>query len=806
MNKKVLKTLEYDKIVERLSALATCDAGRAYCEKLSPQSRISDIIKYQSQTEDALTRVMKYGSVSFSGTHDISDYMRILEIGSSLGAAELLRISQLLLVADRIKRCGVGDERGNEIKDSLSGFFAELAPIEPLRKEISRVIISEDEIADDASPELLSIRRNLGRMGDRIRSVLNEMLSKQSIRDGLTEAVITTRGGRYCLPVRSDYKSQIPGMVHDQSSSGMTLFIEPQSVVNLNNEIKELELREKEEINRILSELSARVAEHTDELKSDFTLLSRLDFIFAKANLALEQNASKPVMKQGGNIVLKGARHPLLDPAHVVPIDVTLGEDFHQLIITGPNTGGKTVALKTVGLLSLMGQSGLLIPAKDGSQLPVFDEIYADIGDEQSIEQSLSTFSSHMTNIVTILKGLSKESVSKKDKGTGNHSLVLFDELCSGTDPTEGAALAIAILDRVRESGALSMATTHYAELKIYALETEDVENGSCEFDVKSLMPTYRLLIGVPGKSNAFAISKRLGLSKDIISAAEERMGDEEKSFEELLTDIEISRANIERDRRRIQSERAEIENLRKDIKDKQQRMEERRDRIIAEANEKAANILRDAKEQADAAIRNIHKYGDTNPDIARMEQERQKLGKKLSGTQSKASKPASKSTPHKVPKASELHIGDMVRVISMGLSGTVHTLPDARGELDVQMGIMHSKVKLSDIELIPEEGAVQKSKKAKVARGAGAYSKAASISPELMLLGMTVDEAIMKLDKYIDDASLSHLPQVRIVHGKGTGALRQAVHESLKRNRLVSSYRLGEFGEGDSGVTIVEL
>ncbi|MCR5098095.1 MAG: endonuclease MutS2 [Lachnospiraceae bacterium] len=797
MNKKVLKTLEYDKIVKRLSALATSDMGRNFCEKISPQKRLSDVTRFLTQTDDALSRVIKYGSLSFSGARDITEYARRLEIGGTLGMAELLHVAGLLNVADRAKKYGIGDERGNEISDSLSGFFEELVTLDAIKKEISRVILSEDEMADDASPELLSIRRSLSKAGDRIRSVLNEMLSKQSIRDGLTEAVITTRNGRYCLPVRSDYKSQIPGMVHDQSSSGMTLFIEPQAVVNLNNEVRELELKEKEELGRILAELSARVAEHTDELKNDLTLLSRLDFIFAKAALALEMNAVRPEMANGGVLVLKKARHPLLDQKTVVPIDVTLGEDFHQLIITGPNTGGKTVALKTVGLLSLMGQSGLLIPTASGSRLPFFDEIYADIGDEQSIEQSLSTFSSHMTNIVSILKGL-----DKSEKGS---SLVLFDELCSGTDPTEGAALAVAILDRVRNCGALSMATTHYAQLKLYALSTEDVENGSCEFDVKSLMPTYRLLVGVPGKSNAFAISKRLGLPREIITAAEGTMNEEDRSFEDILTDIEISRANIERDRRRIQSERAEIENLKKNAKDKQEKMEARRDKIIAEANEKAANILRDAKEQADAAIRNIHKYGEANPDMSKMEQERQKLGKKLSSATEKSmeKKGGGKHVP---PKASDLHVGDMVRVVSMGLTGTVHTLPDSRDEVDVQMGIMHSKVKLSDLELIPEEGAAKKKNSGKVARGAGAFSKAASISPELMLIGMTVDEAVMKLEKYIDDACLSHLTQVRIVHGKGTGALRNAVHDSLKRNRLVTSYRLGEFGEGDAGVTIVEL
>ncbi len=796
MNKKALHTLEYDKIITRLAGYATCDAGRSLCEKTQPLGNISKAKRYLGQTEDALKRVMRFTAPTFSGTCDVTDYMKRLEIGGTLGIAELLKVSGLLRTASRAKKYGMGDERGNEISDSLSDFFQELFTLDPLQKEISRVIISEDEIADDASPELLSIRKQMARTGERIKSVLGEMLSKQSIREGLTEAVITMRGGRYCLPVRSDYKSAIPGMVHDQSSSGMTLFIEPQAVVNLNNEARELELKEKEEIGRILASLSSRVAEHSEEISRDFSVLSRLDFIFAKAAMALDMDASAPKLSDGGAIVLKKARHPMLDAKKVVPIDVTLGEDFHQLIITGPNTGGKTVALKTVGLLSLMAQSGLMIPASAGSSVPFFEEIYADIGDEQSIEQSLSTFSSHMTNIVSILKGL-------KERNRGK-SLVLFDELCSGTDPTEGAALAVSILEHVREAGTLSIATTHYAQLKLYALSTEDVKNGSCEFDVKSLMPTYRLLIGVPGKSNAFAISKRLGLPKDIIATAEGMMDESDISFEDILTDIEISRSNIEKDRRRIQSERAQLENIKKSAMDKQEKLEARRDRIIAEANEKAANILRDAKEQADAAIRNIHKYGDANPDLSKLEQERQKLGKKLNTTQEKSVEPVSKGH-HTPPKASQLHIGDMVKVVSMGLTGTVHSLPDSRGEVDVQMGIMHSKVRLKDLELI-EEKAPATVKKAGVARGAGAYSKAASISPELMLIGMTVDEAVMKLEKYIDDACLTHLTQVRIVHGKGTGALRAAVHQSLKKNRLVTSFRLGEFGEGDAGVTIVEL
>ncbi|MCR4674895.1 MAG: endonuclease MutS2, partial [Lachnospiraceae bacterium] len=694
MNKKVQKTLEFYKIIDLLAANATSDAGKHFCEKIKPLKDMEEIEKHIKETGDGLTRLYKYGEISFAGITEMVPFAKRLEIGSSLNTGELLLVSNLLGVAKRAKNHGSSDARGNEIKDSLTRYFDELEPVESLYKEITRCILSEDEIADEASPELHSIRRSKNRANEKIRAELNSMLSKPSVRDCLQDTVITTRSGRYCLPVRAEFKSVISGMVHDQSATGQTLFIEPMAVVALNNEVRELELKEKEEIAKILKELSLRVGEHMEELKQDYYLLSRLDFIFAKATLAKQMEGSAAKLKKEGAVVLKSARHPLLDKSTVVPISLTLGDGFHTLIITGPNTGGKTVALKTVGLLSLMALSGLYIPAKDGSEIPVFSEIYADIGDEQSIEQSLSTFSSHMTNIVHILDGL-------QNKNHG-YALVLFDELCSGTDPNEGAALATSILEKVHDCGALCMSTTHYAELKMYALSTEDVENASCEFDVETLSPTYRLLIGVPGKSNAFAISKKLGLSDEVLSVAKEHMDETDKSFDNLFVDLEQKRVSMEKEAEEIARRRQEAEELKKSYAKKMEQLEERKEKILREANEKASNILQDAKNNADSAIRNINKYGDMNPDMSKLEQERAKLGKKLKNTQSKSIRPVEKPN-HKAPKAKDLRIGDSVKVVSLNLTGTVHTLPNAKGDLEVQMGIMHTKVNISDLVLLEE-------------------------------------------------------------------------------------------------------
>ena len=792
MNKKVLYTLEFDKIKKRLEEKATSEAGKQSAARLVPMKDISQIKNAISNTRDAFYRITKRGSISFAGLKDVSEYSKRLSIGASLTARELLSVNALLIISERAAAYGK-KQREDEPEDSLSGLFSSIESVNDLRREIERCIISEDEIADSASRELQAIRQSVSRMSGRIHDKLSGMIS--SLSDCLQDPVVVQRSNRYCLPVRAEFKSRVPGIVHDTSSSGSTLFIEPMAVLELDNELRELEIAEKEEISRILARLSAMVNEHIDVLIQDFNILSQLDFIFAKGNLAGEMNASVPVYNNKGVIRLRKARHPLLDPAAVVPIDVALGEDYSQLIITGPNTGGKTVTLKTIGLLAIMGQSGLMIPANDRSALPVFTEIYADIGDEQSIEQSLSTFSSHMTNIVRILKRINRDPL---------HTLVLFDELCAGTDPAEGAALAAAILDKLRQKKVRTAATTHYSELKVYALSMDGVENASCEFDVETLSPTYKLLIGVPGKSNAFAISKKLGLTEDIMDDAKKRLSEDTQSFEELLVDLEAARHSIESDREAIRRDREKIAADRKKVSDQRRRIDEQREAILAKANEKASNILRDAKQSADAAIRKINKYGQSNPDMAKMEASRQNLGKKLSHTQS-ASIEKNKRSAQKNdlidPKT--LKVGTKVHVISLNLDGTVHSLPNSKGDLVVTMGIMQSKINIKDITLA--EDVEDYAPKPVKRRSNSAYSKAASISPEVMLIGMTTDEALRVLDKYLDDARLARLESVRVVHGKGTGALRKAVSEYL-RKQPVSGYHIAEYGEGDSGVTIVEL
>lgn len=796
MNKKVLYTLEFDKIRTRLEEKATSERGKQFARTLRPMTDIGQIKNALTNSADAFGRIVKKGSLSFAGLFDVSEFEKRLAIGAGLSAKELLSVSSLLTIAERAKQYG-NAERDDAPDDSLTAFFSDLTTLPSLKKEISRCILSEDEIADDASSELQSIRRSIAKMNGRVHDKLNSMLSSSSISDCLQDHIVVQRDNRYCLPVRAEYKSRVPGLVHDSSASGSTLFIEPMAVLELGNELRELEHREAEEIERILQGLSARVGEEISTLIQDFHILSELDFIFAKGELAVEMNGSVPVYNNKGIINLRGARHPLLDSKTVVPIDISLGENYTQLVITGPNTGGKTVTLKTAGLLALMGQSGLLIPAKDRSALPVFTEIYADIGDEQSIEQSLSTFSSHLTNIVRILRSVDRDPA---------HTFVLFDELCAGTDPAEGAALATAILDRLRQKKVRTLATTHYSELKAYALSQDFVENASCEFDVETLTPTYRLLIGIPGKSNAFAISQKLGLSDDIISDAKKRLSEDALSFEDLLVDLENKRHQIEEDREAIRRDREHIAADRQKVAAQREKLNSQRADIIAKANEKASNILRDAKNSADAAIRNINKYGNTNPDIAKMEASRRNLGKKLTHTQNASqAKRQNTGVKQQTIDPKKLKIGDRVHVNSLDLDGTIHSLPNAKGDLTVTMGIMQSKVNLKDITLLAEADSYRSAGKKKQNPTTGRFSKSASISAEIKLLGMTTDEALIALDKYLDDARLSHLGTVRVVHGKGTGALRKAVHEYL-RKQPVSAYHLAEYGEGDTGVTIVEL
>ena len=793
MNQKALKTLEYNKIIEKLAEFAGSPLAKEICRNLEPSTDLYEIQATQRETSDALTRIYQKGAISFSGIHDIRGSIKRLEIGAVIGIPELLSICRLLEICSKVKSYARG-ENETSTPDSLEELFQALRPLTPVSSEIRRCIASEEELNDDASPALFKIRRSMRQINDKVHAQLQTMVNGSS-RTYLQDAVVTMRNGRYCIPVKAEYRGQVPGMIHDQSQTGSTLFVEPMAVIKLNNDLRELELKEEKEIEIILASLSALCGEETEALRDDLTLLTRLDFIFAKAQLSRSMNATEPVFNQEGRIVIKKGRHPLLDKKKVVPIDIRLGTDFELLIITGPNTGGKTVSLKTVGLFTLMGQAGLHIPAFDHSELSVFENVFADIGDEQSIEQSLSTFSAHMTNTVSIL--------SKAN----DRSLVLFDELGAGTDPTEGAALAIAILQNLHHRGARVMATTHYSELKVFALSTPGVENGCCEFDVETLRPTYRLLIGVPGKSNAFAISQKLGLSQDIIEEARTHLTEQDENFEDLLTDLEHKRVTIEQEREEINRYKEEIRQLKQRLESKQEKLDSNRDKILRDANEQARAILQEAKDYADTTIRNFQKYGATsNVSAKQMEQERSRLREKMSKVEKNMTlknEPEKKS--RKVLTAKDLHIGDGVKVLSLNLKGTVSSMPDSKGNLFVQMGILRSQVNIKDLEKL-DDTVITASGLNKTSSGKIKMNKSASVSAEINLLGKTVDEAISELDKYLDDAYIAHLPSVRIVHGKGTGALRKGVHNYLRRQKRVKSYRLGEFGEGDAGVTIVEF
>ena len=793
MNPKALKTLEYNKIIDKLTEFAGSALAKEMCRNLQPSTDLYEIQALQKETSDALSRIYQKGAVSFRGVRDIRGSIKRLEIGAIIGINELLSICSLLDVCSKVKAYSRND-RDPDFEDSLEAMFQALQPLTPVSSEIRRCIASEEELNDDASPALFKIRRSMRQINDKVHAQLQTMVNG-SARTYLQDAVVTMRNGRYCIPVKAEHRGQIPGMIHDQSSTGSTLFVEPMAVIKLNNDLRELELKEEKEIEMILATLSARCGEETEALRDDLDLLTKLDFIFARAQLSRSMNGTQPDFNEEGRILIKKGRHPLLDKKKVVPIDIQLGKDFELLIITGPNTGGKTVSLKTVGLYTLMGQAGLHIPAFDHSELSVFHEVFADIGDEQSIEQSLSTFSAHMTNTVSILKE------------ADDRSLVLFDELGAGTDPTEGAALAIAILSNLHRRGSRVMATTHYSELKVFALSTPGVENGCCEFDVETLRPTYRLLIGVPGKSNAFAISQKLGLSQDIIEEAKTHLTKQDEDFEDLLADLEQKRVTIEQERDQINSYKEEIRELKQRLESKQEKLDLSRDKILREANEQARNILQEAKDYADTTIRNFQKYGKAAGVSAKdMEKERGKLREKMSTVDKKLSaKNAAPKKSHKQLTAKDLHIGDSIKVLSLNLKGTVSTLPDAKGNLFVQMGILRSQVNIRDLEKL-DDTVITGGNFSKTGSGKIKMSKSASVSTEINLLGKTVDEAIMELDKYLDDAYIAHLPSVRIVHGKGTGALRKGVHNYLRRQKHVKSYRLGEFGEGDAGVTIVEF
>ena len=787
MNRKSLTTLEYNKIIDKLQSFAVSRDAKNKAAKLVPMTDIDKINVCLTETGDAVSRLYAKGCASFSGVSDVMGSVKRLEVGSCLNAHELLQISGVLSAAKAHKT------HYEETQDSLTPLYDSLDPVPSLYAQIKKCIISEDEISDDASANLKDIRRNIRLANDRIHTELNKILNNQALRNCLQDYVITSRQGRYCLPVKAEYKSQVPGMVHDQSATGSTIFIEPAAVVKLNNDIRELELKEEAEIQVILADLSAQAAEYTEQIATDYKVLVKLDFIFAKAQLARNWHCTAPVMNTEHYTNIKQGRHPLIDPEKVVPIDINLGKDFNLLIITGPNTGGKTVSLKTVGLLTLMAQAGLYIPALDHSQIGIFNNIFADIGDEQSIEQSLSTFSSHMTNTIHILKNATSDS------------LILFDEIGAGTDPTEGAALAISILNDLHQRGITTMATTHYSEIKIYALTTPGVENACCEFDVASLKPTYRLLIGVPGKSNAFAISKRLGLPEYLIDDATRRMDAEDIHFEDIISDLETSRATIRKEQEEIARYKKEITDLKAELKAKQQRLDERTDKIIKKANQEAAEILKEAKEYADETIKTMNKHGLS---VKELEKQRTAVRDKINKSQEKLAVKAAPPKAHKASDISEFKDGIYVRILSMNLTGTVVGTPNTKGEVTVAVGSLTTKAKINNLEIITDYKEPEESKPGKSSTGQGRIkmSKSASISPEINLLGCTVDEAVAKLDKYLDDAYISKLSQVRIVHGKGTGALRAGITAYLKGIPYIKNFRLGEAGEGDAGVTIVEF
>lgn len=806
MNKRSLRLLEYNKILTMLTDFATSPMAKKRCDRLKPQRDIATINALQEETRDALLRLHRQGNVSFTGLTDIGASIKRLEVKGTLTARELLDVAALLSTAQNVRKYGDGSDLADTVTtrnadgdeqvcryDSLTERFNQLVPLEHISSEIRRCILAEDEIADDASSKLKSIRRNIKLANDRIHQQLSKLLQNEATKDKLQDSLITMRNGRYCVPVKQEYRSQVPGMIHDQSGSGSTLFIEPMAVVNLNNEIKELANEELIEIENILEDLSLRAAEVVEDISYDMSVLTELDFIFARAKFARSYNGSQPTFNTDGIIDIRGGRHPLLEKHSVVPVDIRLGEDYNLLIVTGPNTGGKTVSLKTLGLFTLMGQAGLHIPALEGSRLAVFDDVFADIGDEQSIEQSLSTFSSHMSNVVYIVNHASA------------NTLCLFDELGGGTDPVEGAALAIAILNFLKNMGARCMATTHYSELKTYALSTDGVENASCEFDVASLKPTYKLMIGVPGKSNAFAISSKLGLPDYIITSAREQLDNDAVDMETLIADLEKSKRSIEEDKKAIEEYKAEADALKKRLQEKESELTAKKSEILQKAREEARDIVEEAKEVADQTIRDYNKWR-SNPnkaDMRTMEEKRGKLRDKIKDyNKAGVSNTPARTSNH---KAKDFHIGDAVEVISMNTKGTVTSLPDSKGIVTVQMGILSSKLPISDLIILQDKGFVTEAERSRT-KSRSITGKAMTFSPELNVMGKTVDEAIMEIDKYLDDAVLSHMNKITIIHGKGTGALRKGIHQYLKKHPLVKSFRAGEFGEGEYGVTIVEL
>ena len=782
MNQKVLKTIEYTKIIAMLIEEAESSLGKERAEALLPSSDFYEVERNLLETEEAESRIRLKGPISFRGIMDIRPYFPRLQLGASLSVFELYQVARMLESSKKVK------EQGGEIEDSLRAYFEEIDSLEEIRRELSRSIESEERLFDDASKELSDIRRKEKGIEGKITEELNRILNDK--RSMLQEGVITLRNGRHVFPVKAEYKNAFHGIVHDESSTGVTLFMEPLSIVQLENNLSELFSLEKEEVEKILLSLSLKLSPNLPVLERNLELLSHLDFVFAKAKLGKKMDGVRPSLEKEKKLKLLDARHPLIPKDKVVPISIHIGEDFRLLVITGPNTGGKTVCLKTLGLLQLMGQAGLLIPAFQGSSITVFKEIYADIGDEQSIEQSLSTFSAHMTNTVKIL--------SEAD----SDCLCLFDELGAGTDPTEGAALALGILHELYERGVTTLATTHYAEIKLYALSTEGVENAACEFDVESLRPTYRLLIGVPGKSNAFAIAKKLGLSEKIIEDARGRIGEEDLHFEDLISDLEDSKRLAERERLEIEQYKEEVERLKARARESTKGIEKGREKILNRAREEAAKILSDAKETADSIVKEIRKRENGGGSSLEVEQIRSKLKKKMEETQAFSGQ--SVKGPMQTISLKNLKLGDKVRLLNMhNVVGTVTELPDKNGMFTVSAGMLRTKVSAKEVEFIQHKEKEAPVRNQGKTAGLG-RSKAMGISPEINLIGKMTADALPELNKYLDDAFLAKLPQVRVVHGRGTGALRKMVQDCAKKNKHIESFRLGEYGEGSDGVTII--
>ena len=791
MNEKSLNTLEYYKIIERVSSFASSSVGKEKVLQLRPVKDINAVRELQKETSEAVSMILKKGSLKIGGLRNIEPYLKRVSIGGSLNMEELLNIADFLNSCKRAKDYSKSENK-NDIFELLDPKFQLIETIETLNKDITRCIISDTEMSDDASNELREIRKNIKNANEKIRLELNKILQAQ--KSTLQDPVITVRGDRYCIPIKAEYKNSFPGMIHDQSSTGATVFMEPASVVQLNNKIKDLHSLEIQEINKILARLSKLVNESKDILLSNLILLSEIDVIFAKGEYSISINGVEPIFNEKGYINIKKARHPLLDPSKVVPTNIYLGDEFTTLLITGPNTGGKTVSLKTIGLFTLMGQVGLHISAFDKSELAIFDNIFSDIGDEQSIEQSLSTFSAHMKNIVSIL-----------DEVTDN-SLVLLDELGAGTDPTEGACLAISIIQYLHDRKIRTAVTTHYSELKVFALSTKGVSNASCEFDVATLKPTYNLLIGIPGKSNAFAISQRLGLPDYIINDAKSLLSKEDEKFEDVITDLEISKKSLLLEQERAESFRLEAEKLKKDVENQRRKIREQKEKILLKATEDAKRIVAQAKIDSDNIVKEIQKLAKEKANQNDINNQRQKLKDKLSKIDGKLEHFTSKTKQKRVAPE-DIKKGDTVFIHSMGQPGVVTSLPNSKGEIMVNIGIMNIKTSIKDIYIDKNYTPIPKEQPKPRKVGGGIKSnKVRNISFEIDLRGLYVDEAIIKIDKFIDDAYLSGMDTISIIHGKGTGALRIGIHEFLRKHSRVKNYRLGEFGEGDAGVTIVEL